>query len=96
MTVHCQAIQDLDVDRRFRSICLAGQTVADEHVDENARTRTTLLHYERQSLNGGLERLERPWVLHWYEPGGFERLATEADCTSSTPDPSHQITRCSQ
>jgi hypothetical protein len=73
-----------------------GTTGADEHVDENARTRTTLLHYERQSLDGELERLERPWVLHWYEPDGFERLATEADCTSSTPDPSHQITRCSQ
>jgi hypothetical protein len=69
-------------------------TVTEEYLDEHARTRTTLLRYERQSPDGELERLERPWVLHWYEPDGFERLATEAgmyilDARPLTPDDPH-------
>jgi SAM-dependent methyltransferase len=150
VTVHCQAMEDLHLDRRYRSIFLAGPTfnlgpdddtarraltsirrhlthdgqaliplftppptppdrlgvareqrtedgtvlrvtVMTEDLDEQARTRTTLLRYERQTPDGAVERLERPWVLHWHEPEGFERLAADAgleilDVRSAVPD----------
>jgi hypothetical protein len=49
-----------------------------EQMDERTRTRTTWLRYERQAQDGLVERLERPWVLHWYDRDGFERLGGEA------------------
>jgi SAM-dependent methyltransferase len=53
-------------------------TAVAEHVDDRTRTRTTVLRYERLTRGGAVEQLERRWVLHWYEPSGFERLAAEA------------------
>ncbi|WP_340384689.1 class I SAM-dependent methyltransferase [Streptomyces sp. SS7] len=53
-----------------------------EQRDEQARTQTTLLRYERHH---GSESsvVERPWVLHWYPRDVFEELATAAGLTVS-------------
>ncbi|MFR9798591.1 class I SAM-dependent methyltransferase [Streptomyces sp. MS06] len=52
-------------------------SVVAEQRDETARTRTTLLRYER--LHGSrYDVLERPWVVHWYGRRRFEELAGEA------------------
>jgi SAM-dependent methyltransferase len=49
-----------------------------ERFDAVARTRTTLLRYERRTAEGEVERIERPWVLHWYDLDAFRRLAGRA------------------
>jgi SAM-dependent methyltransferase len=150
VTVHCQAMQDLDLGRRFRSIFLAGPTfnllpdddtarralvaiaahltddgqaliplfiptrtpsdqlgtarelrtddgtllrvtAIEERSDERARTRTTVLRYERHTPDGDVEQVERPWIVHWYDRDDFERLAAEAglpilDVRPAAPD----------
>ncbi|MDX3638315.1 class I SAM-dependent methyltransferase [Streptomyces sp. MB09-02B] len=52
-------------------------SVVAEQRDEQARTQTALLRYERHH---GSESsvVERPWVLHWYPRDVFGRLATAA------------------
>lgn len=50
-------------------------TAVTETRDEERRTQTTVLRYERCT---GTERLDRPWHLHWFEPQQFEALATTA------------------
>ncbi len=40
--------------------------------------QTTLLRYERIDPSGGVEMLERPWVLHWYTRDGFASLVEDA------------------
>ena len=62
--------------------------------DEEARTQTALLRYEK--LGTTPARLEREWVLHWHTQDGFRRLAEEAslrtiavlgpDGSPATPD----------
>lgn len=52
-------------------------SVVAEQLDETARTRTTLLRYERRSGSDS-SVVERPWVLHWYDRHDFEELATAA------------------
>lgn len=44
--------------------------------DEDARTQTTVLRYER-----GDDSVERPWVLHWHTQDGFRSLAEEVGLT---------------
>jgi SAM-dependent methyltransferase len=137
VTLHCQEMEALQLERRYRSIFLAGPTfnllpddetaqralaairthltadgqaliplfvpaptppdelgTAREHrtpdgevlrvtalsesFDENRRTRTTLLRYERRTPDGEVERIERPWVLHWYDLDDFRQLAGRA------------------
>ncbi len=140
VTVHLQAMEDLALGRRYRSIFLAGPTFnllpddevarraleaieshltedgralvplfrpaptspdrlgvarelrtdggavlrvtpIEERFDEVARTRTTWLRYERETLEGAVEQVERAWILHWYEPQGFAELAADAGLT---------------
>lgn len=52
-------------------------SVVAEQRDEQARTQTTLLRYERHH---GSDRsvVERPWVMHWYTRDTFEELVTAA------------------
>ncbi|MEV7209433.1 MULTISPECIES: class I SAM-dependent methyltransferase [unclassified Streptomyces] len=52
-------------------------SVVAEQRDETARTQTTLLRYERHHGSDSTVE-ERPWVLHWYPLGQFEKLATSA------------------
>ncbi|MFI2236012.1 class I SAM-dependent methyltransferase [Streptomyces chrestomyceticus] len=52
-------------------------SVVSEQRDEAARTRTTVLRYERHGP-GTPTVVERPWLLHWYTRSGFEKLAAEA------------------
>jgi SAM-dependent methyltransferase len=49
-----------------------------EDRDEAARTRKSLLRYERRRADGTTETLERTWVIHWYTPAGFAGLAAQA------------------
>ncbi len=44
-----------------------------EERDEEARTQTTVLRYER-----GDESVERPWLLHWHSQDGFRLLVADA------------------
>jgi SAM-dependent methyltransferase len=56
-------------------------SVVAEERDEQTRTRTTILRYERlQAENATV--VERPWVLHWHTPEGFERLIAKAGLTT--------------
>lgn len=52
-------------------------SVVSEERDDDARTQTTLLRYERHG-DGESTVVDRPWVIHWYTRSGFERLAAEA------------------
>jgi len=52
-------------------------SVVAEQRDETARTQTTLLRYERHHGSDSTIE-ERPWNLHWYPRGQFEKLATTA------------------
>lgn len=45
--------------------------------DESTRVQSVTLRYERETSEGA-EVLEREWVLHWYSPSAFARLATAA------------------
>ncbi|WP_327188197.1 class I SAM-dependent methyltransferase [Streptomyces sp. NBC_01334] len=55
-------------------------SVVAEQRDETARTQTTLLRYERhRGSDSTIE--ERPWIMHWYTPEQFEKLATTAGLT---------------
>jgi SAM-dependent methyltransferase len=156
VTLHCQAMEDLRLEQRYRSIFLAGPTfnllpdddtarraleairthltddgqaliplfvpeptppdqfgVAREHhgddgtvvrvtplrerFDEDARTRTTLLRYERHAPDGEVELLDRPWVLHWYDVDRFYRLAGRAGLQvteTPTADPRNPPDTC--
>jgi SAM-dependent methyltransferase len=47
-------------------------------IDRDRRTSTTLLRYERHLPGESVEQVERPWVLHWYDPETFHRLAAQA------------------
>lgn len=49
-------------------------SVLSEDWNETERTHTTLLRYERHH-NGRSKVVDRPWVLHWHSPEGFEDLA---------------------
>jgi SAM-dependent methyltransferase len=49
--------------------------------DENTCTQTTVLRYERWR-RGGYDHLEKPWILHWYAPTEFTRLAEAAGLRS--------------
>ena len=49
-----------------------------EDRDENTRTRSSLLRYERRSPDGAIETLERTWLIHWHTPDGFTALANDA------------------
>jgi SAM-dependent methyltransferase len=62
--------------------------VVAETRDARARTRTTMLRYERHRPAGPVEVVERPWLIHWYTPDGFARLAELAGLlvVSSTDD----------
>jgi ubiquinone/menaquinone biosynthesis C-methylase UbiE len=48
--------------------------------DEDTRTQTTLLRYERV-VHGETEAVERPWLLHWHTQDGFRSLAAAAGLT---------------
>ncbi|MDP1792761.1 MAG: class I SAM-dependent methyltransferase [Acidimicrobiales bacterium] len=48
-----------------------------EERDEDARTQTSLLRYERHR-GDDVEVLERPWLLHWHTRDGFAALAEKA------------------
>ncbi|MFF3208110.1 class I SAM-dependent methyltransferase [Streptomyces sp. NPDC002962] len=63
-------------------------SVVAEQRDEQARTQTTLLRYERHH---GSESsvVERPWVLHWYPRDTFEELATAAELTVTAVTDQH-------
>ncbi|MEW2402350.1 class I SAM-dependent methyltransferase [Streptomyces sp. NPDC046862] len=56
-------------------------SVVSEERDENLRTQTALLRYERHG-NDDSSVLERPWLLHWYTRSGFEKLAAAAGLTT--------------
>lgn len=58
---------------------IAWQIVA-AHRDEQARTQTLTLRYERE-CDGYLERTERDWILHWIDRVTFENLARDAGLT---------------
>lgn len=62
-------------------------SVVAEERDEEARTQTALLRYERH--HGTESRVEeRPWVLHWYPRAVFAELAGEAGlAVASVTDP---------
>ncbi len=56
------------------------------HRDEQARTQTLTLRYERE-CDGYLERTERNWILHWIDRVTFENLARDAGLTiCATPE----------
>jgi SAM-dependent methyltransferase len=62
-------------------------SVVAEERDESARTRTTVLRYERHQGSASTV-VDRPWVLHWYTRDGFEQLATAAGLVvASVTDP---------
>jgi SAM-dependent methyltransferase len=63
-------------------------SVVAEQRDEQARTQTTLLRYERHH---GSESsvVERPWVLHWYPRDAFGELATAAGLAVTTVTDQH-------
>lgn len=44
--------------------------------DEEARTQTAILRYEK--VGAETEELEREWLLHWHTQDGFRALATAA------------------
>ncbi|MGW1997511.1 class I SAM-dependent methyltransferase [Embleya sp. NPDC001921] len=52
-------------------------SVVAEQRDEQARTQTALLRYERHD-GSETSVVERPWVLHWYPHDVFGDLATAA------------------
>lgn len=52
-------------------------SVVSEERNDAERTQTTLLRYERHR-DGESVVSDRPWLLHWYPPSGFEELATSA------------------
>lgn len=54
-----------------------GISTVGETFDADARTRTTVLRYER-TAGGRTDVVERPWVLHWYERPAFEAMAAAA------------------
>jgi hypothetical protein len=63
-------------------------SVVAEQRDEQARTQTTLLRYER--IHGAeSSAVERPWVLHWYPRDTFEELATAAGLAVATVTDQH-------
>jgi hypothetical protein len=53
-------------------------TALSQTMDHGRRTCTTLLRYERHAPDGAIERLDRPWVLHWYDPGAFTQMVRDA------------------
>lgn len=63
-----------DVDEHGRTIRFC---VVRELRDEDARTQTATLRYERER-DGEVESVERDWLLHWYTPDGFADLVTRA------------------
>ncbi|MFD5650685.1 class I SAM-dependent methyltransferase [Streptomyces sp. NPDC127039] len=52
-------------------------SMVSEERDEDARTQTAVLRYERR-LGGESTVVERAWALHWYRRSDFERLAAAA------------------
>lgn len=56
-----------------------------EDRDESARTRTTVLRYERHA-DGVATVIDRPWTLHWHTPEGFRALATQAGLAATVVD----------
>ncbi|WP_416972498.1 class I SAM-dependent methyltransferase [Streptomyces sp. 4F14] len=56
-------------------------SVVSERRDEQARTQTTLLRYERHHGADSVVE-DRPWVLHWYDR--FEHLAETAGLTTTS------------
>lgn len=56
-------------------------SLVSEEWDPDARTRTAMLRYERHGVEGRSVE-DRPWLLHWYTRGGFERLASQAGLTT--------------
>lgn len=54
-----------------------GWQIVDVDRDEQSRTQTSTLRYEREH-NGQVERTERDWTLHWVDIAGFHAMAREA------------------
>ena len=51
--------------------------------DEDARTQTTVLRYERIEDDGTASVIERPWVLHWHTQRAFRELVTSSGLTTT-------------
>ncbi|MCL2729684.1 MAG: class I SAM-dependent methyltransferase [Actinomycetia bacterium] len=62
-------------------------SVVSEERNETERTQTTVLRYERH-VRGRSTVVDRPWVMHWYTPAGFEDLAAAAGLVLSAVQPS--------
>jgi hypothetical protein len=60
-------------------------TVVGEDYDAATRTRTSHVRYELGDAAGG-QVLDRDWVLHWYAPDDFARMAVEAGLTVESVD----------
>ncbi|MET7303187.1 class I SAM-dependent methyltransferase [Embleya sp. NPDC005575] len=67
------AIADDGAELRF--------SLVSEERNETLRTQTSLLRYERHTQDASTV-VERPWLLHWYTPSGFEALAAAAGLTT--------------
>ncbi len=66
--------EQLGVPRRsIRDGVEMAVTAVAEQYDEVARTRKTVLRYER-TAGGRTEADERPWLLHWYPRDRFEAM----------------------
>lgn len=59
-------------------------TAVSETRDVAQRLQVTVLRYELIGSDGGVDMVERPWVLHWHTQDGFRSLAEEAGLTVST------------
>jgi SAM-dependent methyltransferase len=63
---------EVDADGSVIRVSLTG-----EDYDVAARTRRTMLRYER-GCDGRTETVEREWLLHWHTVDGFRALASSA------------------
>lgn len=52
-------------------------TALSEDRDDDARTQTTVLRYEKHT-DGVSAVVDRPWTLHWHTRAGFEALVAAA------------------
>lgn len=65
---------------------VARYTVESEDFDEGNRTRTTSTRYELVSGESS-EVVRREWIIHWYQPEDFARLAEAAGLDVLRLDP---------
>lgn len=59
-------------------------SIVSEERDEHDRTQRLMLRYERHAETQHTV-VDRPWIIHWHTPEGFQNLATASGLTTSPP-----------